>query len=86
MSLFQWSTGERSAMATKSHERTYAVLFDIADQGFTHYTRFEWASQLNEWASELRTSGYNVSREINEYEEVVELMGGDEWFVTFIED
>lgn len=86
MSVFQWSTGERSVMATKSHERTYAVLFDMLEKKFTHYTRFEWDCQVNEWACELRTNGYDVSREVNEYEEVLGIIGSEEWFVTFIED
>jgi hypothetical protein len=68
--------------------RTYAVLFDIADQEFTHYTRYGWVAQVNEWAKELEESGYNIGNELGAttYEEIIETMGGDEWFVTFIED
>jgi hypothetical protein len=58
----------------------------MLEKKFTHYTRFEWDCQVNEWACELRTNGYDVSREVNEYEEVLGIIGSEEWFVTFIED
>jgi hypothetical protein len=71
--------------------RTYVVLFDIADQQFTHYTRDAWVAQINEWAEELKQSGYVIGKDRGLYrpavwEEIVETMGDNEWFVTFIED
>lgn len=71
--------------------RTYVVLFDIADQQFTHYTRDAWVAQINEWAEVLKQSGYVIGKDRGLYrpavwEEIVERMGDNEWFVTFIED
>jgi hypothetical protein len=73
-------------MATKSHERTYAVLFDMLEKKFTHYTRFEWECQVNEWTSILKTNGYDGWRDSHATKDIVELMSEGEWFVTFIED
>ncbi len=68
--------------------RTYAVLFDIADEEFTHYTRYGWVAQVNEWANDLEESGYNIGSELGavSYEDILEGMSGGDWFVTFIKD
>jgi len=68
--------------------RTYAVLFDIADQEFRHFTRYEWVAQVNEWAKELEEDGFWIGNGIGafSYEDILEGMSGGEWFVTFIED
>ena len=68
--------------------RTYAVLFDTADQEFRHFTRYEWVAQVNEWARELEEDGYNIGSELGatSYEDILEGMSGGEWFVTFIKD
>jgi len=68
--------------------RTYAVLFDTAETEFTHYTRYGWVAQVNEWASELEEEGFNVGNELGavSYRDILDGMSGGEWFVTFIED
>ena len=69
--------------------RTYAVLFDTADQEFTHFTRYEWVAQVNDWAKELEEyMGFRVGNELGavSYRDILDGMSGGEWFVTFIED
>ena len=68
--------------------RTYAVLFDMADQEFKHFTRYEWVAQVNEWSRELEYEWYEVSNELGatSYQDILDNMSGGEWFVTFIED
>ena len=68
--------------------RTYAVLFDMADKEFKHFTRYEWVAQVNEWSRELEYEWYEVSNELGatSYQDILDNMSGGEWFVTFIED
>ena len=68
--------------------RTYAVLFDTAETEFTHFTRYEWVAQVNEWASELEEEGCRYIYKLGtvSYRDILDGMSGGEWFVTFIED
>ena len=60
--------------------KTYMVLFSVADGDFTQYTKSEWETEVNGWKDELRDEGVNS---LDDYD-VVEAMGGDEWFITRI--
>ena len=62
----------------KPKPRPYMVLFDIADNKFEVYSRGEWQVQYSEWIRELGWDHYSDHSD----EEVVEAMGGDEWFIT----
>ena len=55
----------------------YMVLFDIADGAFEVYSRGEWAVQYLTWIREL---GWDEDAD-HSNEEVVEMIGGDEWFI-----
>lgn len=61
--------------------KTYMVLFSVADGDFTQYTKSEWETEVNGWKDELRDEGVNSW---DDYD-IVEAMGGDEWFITRIE-
>ena len=54
------------------------ALFDIADGEFEIYSRGEWQVQYSAWIRELGWDEYAD----HSNEEVVEAMGGDEWFIT----
>tara|TARA_B110000008_G_C16837546_1_gene511230 strand:+ start:197 stop:523 length:327 start_codon:yes stop_codon:yes gene_type:complete len=58
--------------------RPYMVLFDLADNKFEVYSRGEWQVQYSTWIRELGWDEYADHSD----EEVVEAMGGDEWFIT----
>ena len=57
---------------------TYMVIFDMADGAFELYTRGEWYMQYSTWILEL---GWDLDADHSD-EEVVEAIGGDEWFIT----
>ena len=59
------------------------VLFDIADQSFTFYTDEEWAKQIEEWRTELRDHE-NLDADYMDVWEVIECIGGDEYFYSKI--
>ena len=63
--------------------KTYMVLFSVADGDFTQYTKSEWETEVEGWKTELEDSGVDV--EGLDDEDVVEAMGGEEWFITRIE-
>ena len=54
------------------------ALFDIADQSFTFYTDEEWENQITEWVGELWDNDVEIER--TDVDEIVELIGGDEYF------
>ena len=59
------------------------ALFDMADQSFTFYTDDEWARQIEDWRTELRELRDDEDRLDVDYmdvDEVVEAIGGDEYF------
>ena len=60
--------------------KTYMVLFSVADGDFTQYTKSEWETEVTGWKTELRDAEYGF-----DLDDVVEAMGGDEWFITRIE-
>ena len=60
---------------------TYMVVFDIADGAFELYTRGEWYMQYSTWLREL---GWDEDADHSD-EEVVEAIGGDEWFITRVQ-
>tara|TARA_B110000977_G_C10759450_1_gene370057 strand:+ start:348 stop:563 length:216 start_codon:yes stop_codon:yes gene_type:complete len=68
--------------------KTYMVLFSVADGDFTQYTKSEWETEVTGWKTELRDAEYgfdlNEVDNLDDYD-VVEAMGGDEWFITRIE-
>jgi hypothetical protein len=55
------------------------ALFDVADQTFTFYTDQEWAKQIEFWRIDLAENGYEGSADLT-VDEIVELIGGDEYF------
>lgn len=59
----------------------YAVLFCVADMEFSKFTKKCWISETKKWAEECDLE-HSETKEF--YYELVEVMGGDEWFVTFI--
>lgn len=59
----------------------YAVLFCVADMEFRKFTKKCWISETKKWAEECDLE-HSKTKEF--YYELVEVMGGDEWFVTFI--
>lgn len=65
--------------------KTYMVLFSVADGDFTQYTKSEWETEVNGWKTELQN--WMDADEIDNLDDydVVETMGGDEWFITRIE-
>ena len=56
------------------------ALFDIADQSFTFYTDKEWDCQISEWRVDLVEQGFYEDVEDMEDTEIVESIGGDEYF------
>ncbi|MDG1859436.1 MAG: hypothetical protein P8I94_10050 [Emcibacteraceae bacterium] len=60
------------------------ALFDIADQSFTFYTTEEWDRQISEWRVELVEQGFYQDVKNMDEEEVVESIGGDEYFWDLI--
>lgn len=60
------------------------ALFDIADQGFTFYTEVEWSNEVEGWREELAEAGYSASVEDLDVDEVVEMIGGNEYFYAKI--
>tara|TARA_B110000483_G_scaffold169675_1_gene200670 strand:- start:1516 stop:1728 length:213 start_codon:yes stop_codon:yes gene_type:complete len=67
--------------------KTYMVLFSTGDGDFTQYTKSEWETEVDGWKTELRDAGYGLYHKIDSLDDydVVEAMGGDEWFITRIE-
>ena len=57
------------------------VLFDIADGSFSKFSELEWQRSLGIWREEL---GSWEDAELISEEEVIEMVGGDEWFFTRI--
>ena len=56
------------------------ALFDIADQRFTFFTDEEWALQIEDWRTELRDHHELDDVDSMDVDEVVEAIGGDEYF------
>lgn len=58
------------------------ALFDIADQSFTFYTDKEWCTQVRDWKQELKEEGQLEEGDVEamDTDEVVECIGGDEYF------
>lgn len=58
------------------------ALFDIADQSFTFYTDKEWCTQIRDWKQELLDEEQFEKADIEamDVDEVVEYIGGDEYF------
>ena len=69
---------QEEVAAQTQKPRPYMVLFDIADGAFEIYSRGEWQVQYSTWVRELGWDEYAD----HSNEEVVEAMGGDEWFIT----
>tara|TARA_R110000772_G_scaffold168696_1_gene280442 strand:+ start:133 stop:339 length:207 start_codon:yes stop_codon:yes gene_type:complete len=65
--------------------KTYMVLFSIADGDFTQYTKSEWETEVTGWKTELREAIWVDEVDSLDDYDVVEAMGGDEWFITRIE-
>ena len=68
--------------------KTYMVLFSVADGDFTQYTKSEWETEVTGWKTELREALWGMDEDevdnLDDYD-VVEAMGGDEWFITRLE-
>tara|TARA_B110000305_G_scaffold180400_1_gene200021 strand:+ start:1263 stop:1469 length:207 start_codon:yes stop_codon:yes gene_type:complete len=65
--------------------KTYMVLFSVADGDFTQYTKSEWETEVTGWKTELRDAIWvDEVDNLDDYD-VVQAMGGDEWFITRIE-
>ena len=68
--------------------KIYMVLFSVGDGDFTQYTKSEWETEVTGWKTELREALWGLDADevdnLDDYD-VVETMGGDEWFITRIE-
>jgi len=69
---------QEEVAAQTAKRPTYMALFDTADGAFELYTRGEWTVQYLAWIREL---GWDEDADHSD-EEVVEAMGGEEWFIT----
>ena len=54
------------------------TLFDIADQSFSFYSDQEWEDQITHWIGELWDNDVEIER--TDVDEIVEYIGGDEYF------